>query len=103
MIVKILGDGLQVIILKNTQRWALEKHSLFSRLNKIYIEKILDCLQIFNYKAGDVISNKTSECRKLIIVMEGAIRYKNNIIEKGNVFGDNDYFFGEKKKQLYIL
>lgn len=97
MIVKILGDGLQVIILRNAQRWALEKSALFSKLNKIIIEKILDCIKILNYKAGDTILKSGSlGCTKLIIVMEGAIKFKKIFVEKGGIFGD--LFFQEENQ-----
>ena len=78
MMVKILGDGIQVIILRNAQRWALEKSSVFSKLNKINLEKIIDCMKIFNYKAGDVLMVKESlGCSKFFVVMEGSIKLVN--------------------------
>ena len=80
MIVKILGDGLQMIILKNAQRWALEKSLIFSKLNKILIEKILELIKIFNYKSGEILLKKGVLVSKLVIVMEGAVRFVRSIL-----------------------
>lgn len=101
--VKILGDGIQVIMLRNTQRWAIQKSVLFSKLTKIQIEKILDIIKIKNYKAGDLLIKKgTIGCPKLIIIMEGSIRKESDqksIILKGGIFGD-EYFLDENKKKM---
>lgn len=103
--VKILGDGIQVIILRNTQRWAIQKSQLFSKLTKIQTEKLLDHIQVFNYKAGDVLVKKGNHCSKLFIIMEGSIRFEQNqrsTISKGGIFGD-EYFLEENKKKLFKI
>ena len=105
MMVKILGDGIQVIILRNTQRWAIQKSQLFSKLTKIQIEKLLDAIKIFNHKTGDVLIKKGTVCQKLLIVMEGAIRKESdhkNSIGKGGIFGD-EYYMDENKKKMYCF
>lgn len=100
MMVKILGDGIQMIILRNAQRWSLEKSSLFSKLNKIIIEKILDSIKIYNYKAGDILIPKSGlGSSKIIIVLEGAVRFKKMVVEKGGIFGD-EFFFEENQKKM---
>ncbi len=104
MMVKILGDGIQVIILRNTQRWAIQKSQLFSKLTKIQIEKLLDSIKIFNYKTGDVLVKKgTVGCPKLLIIMEGSIRKEKDSkssIGKGGIFGD-EYFLDENKTKMF--
>ena len=103
LLVKILGDGIQVIILRNAQRWALERSQVFSKLNKIIIEKILDCIQVFNYKAGDVILRKTAiGCQKVLIVMEGCLKANQKLIEKGNLIGDQFFLEENQKKPIEI-
>ena len=101
--VKILGDGIQVIILRNTQRWAIQKSNLFSKLTKIQIEKLLDAIKIFNYKAGDVLIKRGTICPKLLIIMEGSIKKENDpksSIGKGGIFGD-EFFLDENKTKQY--
>jgi cGMP-dependent protein kinase len=98
LIVKILGDGIQVIVLRNAQRWALENSQVFSKLNKIILEKILDCIQIYNYKEGDIIIRKsTFGCQKVLIVMEGVLKANQRLIEKGGIYGD-EFFIEENQK-----
>lgn len=103
MMVKILGDGIQVIILRNTQRWAIQKSQLFSKLTKIQIEKLLDIIKIFNYKTGDVLIKKgTVGCPKLFIIMEGSVKKEKDSkssIGKGGIFGD-EYFLEENKAKM---
>ncbi len=90
MMLKILGDGIQVIILRNTQRWAIQKSEIFSKLTTIQIEKMLDQIKLHNYKAKDLlIKAGTVGCLKIFIVIEGMIRgEKGEKIEKGGMFGD---------------
>ena len=106
MMVKILGDGIQVIILRNTQRWALQKSQLFSKLTKIQIERLLDSIKIFNYKTGDVLIKKgTVGCPKVLLILEGSIKKENDSkssIGKGGIFGD-EYFLEENQSKTYSL
>lgn len=103
MMLKILGDGIQVIILRNTQRWAIQKSEIFSNLTKIQVEKVLDRIKLHNYKAKDLLVKEgTVGCPKLFIVMDGIIKgEKGEKIEKGGIFGDS-YFLEENRQKKYV-
>ena len=99
MMLKILGDGIQVIILRNTQRWAIQKSEIFCNLTKIQVEKVLDHIKLQNYKTKDLLVKGGSVgSPKLFIVMDGTIKGgKGEKIEKGGIFGD--YYFLEENRQ----
>ena len=70
---RILGDKIQVIMYNNSQRWAIEKHPILSKLTKIQVEKIINCNKNVSYKEGEVVFRKNDTCKKLVIVLEGSL------------------------------
>ena len=69
---KVLGDQIFVVTFRNFMRWAIEKSTYLSKLNKEQIEKILDLMKISSYKSGSVVIKKNSENvnnHKMIIVI----------------------------------
>ena len=72
---KIVGDQVQTITFKNLQKWAFEKNNLLSKLTKVQIERIIDCMLITNKKAGDVCCTKGTLCNsKLLVIIEGTLK-----------------------------
>ncbi len=74
-ITSILGDKIQNIIYRNSQKWAMENNQLLKNLTKIQIEKLNDVFQEKNYNAGEVLLKKGEILTKLYIVLKGSLKY----------------------------
>ena len=91
---KVLGDQIFVVTFRNFMKWAIEKSTHLSKLNKEQVEKILDLMKINSYKSGNVVIKKNTENvnnQKLIIVIEGALKkYKNinPIAVRSQIYGE---------------
>lgn len=72
----ILGKNLQEVIYGNSDKWALQKSSVFSRLSMINLEKILiSCIERRTLDEGEVIMYKGKPANKIIICNEGELEY----------------------------
>lgn len=72
----ILGKNLQEVIYGNSDKWALQKSSVFSRLSTINMEKILQsCIERKTLEAGEVIMYKGKPANKIVICNDGEIEY----------------------------
>ncbi len=72
----ILGDQVQVIVFKNIQRWAFEKHTILSKLTKIQREKIIDSMKYVNYKENECLVKAGNPFNiKILVVIEGNLVY----------------------------
>lgn len=73
---EILGANLQDVIYGNSDRWALQKSAIFSRLSGINLERLLQSgIERRNVEAGEVILQKGKHCSKLVICNEGQLEY----------------------------
>lgn len=76
MIKGILGDQVQVIVFKNIQRWAFEKHAILSKLTKIQREKIIDSMKYVNHKENEVVFRAGPQAViKIVVMIEGNLIY----------------------------
>ena len=72
---EILGTSLQRIIYRNTQRIALDKSEVLSKLTLEQKEKLIDRINISSYQDGDVvIPTGTILSKGLFIVLKGALK-----------------------------
>lgn len=75
-ITNILGDKIQNIIYRNSQKWAMENNQLLKNLTKIQIEKLNDVFKEKDYAAGEVLLQKGElGLSKLCIILKGSIKY----------------------------
>lgn len=76
---EILGKNLQDVIYGNSDRWALQKSAIFSRLSGINLERLLQsAIERRNVEAGEVILQKGKTCSKIIVVNDGELEYVGN-------------------------
>ena len=89
---EILGKNMQDVIYGNSDRWAIERSKLFSRLSKINQEKLLQsAIERRNVEEGEILVQRGKLVGKVIIVNEGELEYCVNIGEKyakGSIFGE---------------
>ena len=72
---EVLGTSLQRIIYRNTQRIALDKSEVLSKLTLDQKEKLIDRIQITNYTDGEVVIPAQTLLRTgLYIVLKGGLR-----------------------------
>ncbi len=71
VLTQILGDQIQVIIFKNTMRWAFEKNRKLMKLMISQVEKIIEQMQIVQLKKGEVVFSKGEKCNRFIIMLKG--------------------------------
>lgn len=74
VVTKILGDQIQVIVFKNTMRWAFEKNRKLMKLTLSQIEKIIEQMQVVQLKKNDIVFSKGEKCNKFIIMLEGNLK-----------------------------
>jgi len=75
-LVQVLGNQLQHIIYRNTQRIAFEKNPTLKRLNKQQCEKLIDAMQVNTYTNGQtVIRQGQQRGTKLWVVLKGALGF----------------------------
>lgn len=55
---KVLGDQIFIVTFRNFIRWAFEKSTYLSRLQKEEHDKIIDLMKINTYKAGNIVIKK---------------------------------------------
>ena len=90
-------------------RWAIEKSTYLSKLNKEQIEKILDLMKISSYKSGSVVIKKNSENvnnHKMIIVIQGALKKFKNVnalATRSQIYGEEYLLQTKVKKYILIL
>ena len=71
---EVLGTSLQRIIYRNTQRIALDKSEILSKLTLEQKEKLIDHIQINSYMEGDVVIPEQTLLREaLFIVLKGGL------------------------------
>lgn len=100
-ITKILGDKIQNIIYRNSQKWAMENNQLLKNLTKIQIEKLNDVFRDKSYKTGDVLIKKGEiGLNKLFIVLQGAIKYGDELFGIRTFFHELFLLKSHKKKEL---
>lgn len=74
VLTQLLGDQIQVIVYKNTMRWAFEKNRKLMKLTLTQIEKIIEQMQLLQLKKDDIVFSKGEKCNKFIIILEGNLR-----------------------------
>ena len=74
ILTQILGDQVQIITLRNNAKWAIEKSDMLSKLSEVYLEKLLDKIQINNYRKGDVVIKKKKTLDRIYICIGGGLR-----------------------------
>ena len=73
---EILGKNMKDVVYGNSDRWALEKSKVFSRLSKINLEKILQSgIERRTVQEREVLQEKGRTISKVIICNEGEIEY----------------------------
>lgn len=73
-LIAILGDEIEKIIFKNTQRNAIVASPLLKGLTSIQIEKVVDHMNIVKHPNDTVVFHKGSPCDKLVVVLEGTLK-----------------------------
>jgi len=72
---EVLGTSLQRVIYRNTQRIALDKSEVLSKLTLDQKEKLIDRIQISSYTENDVVIPAQTMLREgLYIVLKGALK-----------------------------
>ena len=100
---KILGDKIQNIIFRNSQRWAMENNELLKFLTKIQIEKLNDFLQnkYQPYKTGECLAKKGDlGARRLFIVLQGSVKYGQTGFGIRTFFHEKFLVKNNKKKEF---
>ena len=71
---QVLGNHLQQIIYRNTQKMAFERNDVLKRLNRDQIERLIDSMVVRTYTNGQiVISQGHPKGAKLWVVLKGAL------------------------------
>ncbi len=83
VLTKILGAQIQVITFKNIMKWAFEKNHSLAKLTHIQIEKIIELMEIIQFKKGETIYIKNEVCQKFLVVLEGSLETVIIIIKCG--------------------
>lgn len=88
-VVKVLGNQLQQVIYKNTQRMAMEKSPAFKDLTTKQREQIITSMSIKNYLPQSVIFQKGyQKGNKLYIIVKGSGTYLGKLYQFSSCFGD---------------
>ena len=66
---KILGNKLEQVIHKNTQRVAMEKSKILAVLTRDQQEKVMQDMVVKHYKSGEVIVPKGQVCGENLIIV----------------------------------
>eukprot|EP01017_Pseudomicrothorax_dubius_P037730 TRINITY_DN5571_c0_g1_i4.p1 TRINITY_DN5571_c0_g1~~TRINITY_DN5571_c0_g1_i4.p1 ORF type:complete len:421 (+),score=111.23 TRINITY_DN5571_c0_g1_i4:402-1664(+) len=89
---KIFGNQIQSIVFRNIEKWAMDKHPLLNKLNKVQVEKICDNLKLTQKHAGDVIFQKGSTFSKIVFALESALKKSRQgtiVVPKGGLYGED--------------
>ena len=90
---EVLGSSLQRIIYRNTQRIAIDKSPILSKLTPEQKEKLINHIEIFSYQDDTtVIVEGTPLNSALLIVLKGRLKYAS-----GGLFADTFTVIGEEQ------
>jgi cGMP-dependent protein kinase 1 len=97
-LVSVLGDQLQQIIYRNTQRIAIEKNQILKSLKKFQKENIIDKMTIKKYEAGQIVIPVSSSIEeKLYIVLKGSLKTNSKVFELYDCIGIQEIYSNTKK------
>lgn len=99
-LIEVLGNNLQYILFKNSQRIALEKSQSLSSLSTKQRDAIIESTTIKKYQSGSIIIPKGSKkSEKLLILINGKI-VGDKTIEQLQCLGDDE--FVTKSEEVYF-
>jgi cGMP-dependent protein kinase len=93
LMVENLGENYKNIVLKSIAKEAFQK----SRYMKLlvfdnYFNKIFSLFQLQYYQNEDIVMSKSENTKRIIVVLEGNLQYRNNLNEiaatRGELFGE---------------
>jgi cGMP-dependent protein kinase 1 len=86
-----LGDNLQQIIYRNSQRIAIEKSKYLKILTKSQVESIIDKMTISSYRQGQIVIGYGSpKSQKIYIILKGALKTGNKTRTLYSCIGDEE-------------
>ena len=99
---EIFGNGLKMIMLKNTQNWSIENDQVFKQLTKLQIYKWIDNSVVINKKNEDffLYAKKGQPFLNVFIILNGEFLYGDKVFKKGSIFG-KDFLIPFKKNPVF--
>ncbi|CAG9332054.1 PKG_37 [Blepharisma stoltei] len=89
---RVLGDQLQQIIYRNTQRISIEKSQTLKVLTKSQAETVIDKMKVTSYHDGQIMIDKNSPKLQMIwIVLKGNLVSLHTTIGVFQCIGDMDF------------
>ena len=90
---QLLGNELQSVLYRNTQRMALEKSPSLNRLTFDQVERLINVMTILEYQPNETIIKKNTPIKNtLFIILKGQVKKGKH----GSIVADKEQCLGDK-------